>query len=451
MKQRWSARRHGLTIKLIAIYLGISLLGVFLVSAAMRYAFREGFQENIKPHLTQYVRYIQNDLGNPPQLRRARQLARALPLEIYFRSDTRQWSTDGGVFPALDDIHFHRRGRYFDAPVKWGYRDGDGIAVITTDSYTLLFVSPDDDDYWEPTMLLPLLIIVGIFAALYYLTQRLFAPLHTIRQAVNAFGSGDLGQRLALDRKDELGDVAYSFNQMADRIQKMLESKRQLLLAISHELRSPLTRAKVATAMLRNDRQRSEIESELSEMEALTSELLETERLNADHDILNLKKLNLVDLLSTIARSLDEPITLELPREPVWLQADEMRLRLVVKNLLGNALKYTPAEEPRPILSLSRADAGIRFTVRDYGMGIAPEHLRYIGEPFYRADPARQRATGGYGLGLYLCRMIVKAHGGSLHIDSILEQGTSIVVYLPLNEPENNFADEPGSNQSSTT
>ncbi len=432
MKRRWPVRRHGLTIKLLLIYLGMILLGVFLVGGAMRHAFKEGFQDNIKPHLEAYIQYILDDLGEPPQRQRAQKLTEKIPLEIYFQSDLEQWSTDGAAFPELDEIHYWRRSGFHGGPIKFGNRDGDEVTVIESDDYTLLFLSPDGDDHWRPAMLLPLIIVIAVFFVLYYLTQRLFAPLHAIRNAVNEFGGGDLGRRIDLRRRDELGDVAGSFNEMADRIQKMLESKRHLLLAISHELRSPLTRAKLATAMLDDEKQRREIEEDLAEMESLVNDLLETERLNAGHNVLNLEQVDLTELLRTTADSVDESIQLDLPRGANCLQADLTRLRLVIKNLLENALKYTPADRPAPKMGLSSTKDFCVITVRDHGPGIAAKHLSQISEPFYRVDPARQRATGGYGLGLYLSRVIIEAHGGTLRVESVLGEGTCVTLSLPV-------------------
>jgi signal transduction histidine kinase len=431
LKLFWSVRRQGLTIKLLLIYLGMILLGVFLVAFTMRGAFRQGFQDNVQPHLEQYIQYIRDDIGEPPQRQRAVVLAKKIPVEIYFQNPRKEWSTDGVAFPDLDEIRFWRKSKFHGGPMKFGEWDDDEVTLITSDDYKLLFITQSHHEDWGAVMLLPLVIIIAVFVVLYYLTQRLFSPLHTIRNAVNEFGGGDLERRLDLKRNDELGDVASSFNQMADRIQKMLESKRHLLLAISHELRSPLTRAKIATAMLGDKKQRGEIEDELVEMESLVGELLETERLNAGHSVLNLEWFDLNDLLRATAKSLDESIRLDLPEGSTWLEADITRLRLVIKNLLENALKYTPQDHPVPELGLSRTNTSLVVTVRNHGPGIAESHLAHIGDPFYRADPARQRATGGYGLGLYLSRVIVEAHSGTLLLESKLGEGVCVTLSLP--------------------
>ena len=435
MNVRSLFQRRSLTLKLIAIYIGVSVVGLLVVGVAMRYAFREGFRENINPHLRQYVRYVEADLGKPPQLENARRLVQALPIEIYYRGKDSSWSTSNRPLPRDDDIHFSRRSKYHDSPVRLGHAFDDDIAVINGDGYRLYFVSPDrDDDDWRPVMILPLLLVIAFFFALYYLTQRLFAPLHAIRRAVNRFGDGDLEQRVKITRQDELGEVAGSFNHMADRIQQMLESKRQLLLAISHELRSPLTRAKLATALLDDEKQRAEIDDELSEMETLVNELLETERINAGHQALNLEQLVITDLVRLVVDAIDQPIDIDLPPHAVTIRGDATRLKLVVKNLLENALKYTPEGRHEPALTVQEDICRVVITVRDHGDGIAAEHVEHLGEPFYRVDPARQRATGGYGLGLYLSRMIIEAHGGNLRINSKLGDGTSVSIELPTSD-----------------
>jgi signal transduction histidine kinase len=104
---------------------------------------------------------------------------------------------------------------------------------------------------------------------------------------------------------------------------------------------------------------------------------------------------------------------------------------LLLKNLLENALRYSPATQA-PVLRCCYDEQQLYLTLQDQGPGIAAEHLPHLTEPFYRVDPARQRKTGGYGLGLYLCRMIAQAHGGSLTIESVPGQGTTVTVILPL-------------------
>ena len=113
-------------------------------------------------------------------------------------------------------------------------------------------------------------------------------------------------------------------------------------------------------------------------------------------------------------------------------QLDATRVRLLSRNLLDNALRYNPTDADPIEVNVNRQHDRLMLSVRDHGPGIPAEHLDYVTEPFYRADPARSRATGGGGLGLYLCRRVVEVHGGELTIDSAPERGTTIRVALPL-------------------
>ena len=209
-----------------------------------------------------------------------------------------------------------------------------------------------------------------------------------------------------------------------------------MLLAISHELRSPLTRAKVAVALLDDPQQRNEITRDLDELDRLVEELLETERLTTRHRVLDRRPVSLNALVEEVIVSFFAGTNVQraLPAQDVQAEVDSARIKLLLKNLLDNAVRHTPTGAAPPEVTLDPTPDGCALTVRDHGTGIAPEHLPHLTEPFYRADPARRRETGGYGLGLYLCRVIAEAHGGTLAIDSTPGQGTTVRVMLPRHD-----------------
>ena len=125
-------------------------------------------------------------------------------------------------------------------------------------------------------------------------------------------------------------------------------------------------------------------------------------------------------------------IGLQLFSIPIAMEVDGPRIMLLLKNLLENALRHTPDGAKPPEIKLEQQGDTVIITVKDSGKGIVPEHIPHLTEPFYRADASRHRETGGYGLGLYLCRVIAEAHGGELIIQSEVGKGTSVVVKLPL-------------------
>jgi signal transduction histidine kinase len=269
---------------------------------------------------------------------------------------------------------------------------------------------------------------------LYHATRRLFAPLDTIKQGVQKFGAGDMSHRIQINRKDELGELANSFNAMADDIQQMLDAKRQLLLAISHELRSPLTRARLAAEMMEDNDKKTQIIQDINEMESLIEELMETERLSSRHRKLNKTRQNIVKLISdTVHTWFDSAgVITRLAETEAMLDVDTARIKLLLKNLLDNAIRHTPDGARAPEIQLMLDKQQALITVSDHGKGIQARHLPHLTEPFYRVDPSRQRETGGYGLGLYLCRMIAEAHDGQLEIESAVGEGTRVMVKLPL-------------------
>lgn len=168
-------------------------------------------------------------------------------------------------------------------------------------------------------------------------------------------------------------------------------------------------------------------------MEVLLGELLESERLSGRHSVLNLQPVAVNALLDEVISEhfSNSQLTVGHCDEDLYLLLDPVRIKLLLKNLLDNALRYSPPEQP-PSLKCQFDGKELQLLIQDQGPGIAAEHLPHLTDPFYRVDPARQRKTGGYGLGLYLCRVIAQAHGGTLTIDSTPGQGTVVTVTLPV-------------------
>lgn len=279
----------------------------------------------------------------------------------------------------------------------------------------------------------PLGVLLLVLALLYLATRRLVAPIGVLREGVERIGRGVLEQPIQLQRGDELGELADSINQMARDIRDLLEAKRQLLLAMSHELRSPLTRVMVATELLDDAQQREAIQGELHELQRLIDELLETERLAHRHQALHRQMSDITALVRELVDGFEQAVSVRTPPSPLFAEVDAVRVKLLLRNLLQNALRYTPDAAPPPELDLTQQENMLQFRLHDHGPGIAPEHLPHVTTPFYRVDAARQRQTGGYGLGLYLCRRIAEAHGGTLQVESQAGQGTTVIVQVPLN------------------
>jgi signal transduction histidine kinase len=434
MKSLQRKRRHSLAGKLILLFIVMAVVFVMLVGGGIRHAFQGHFKDNIRPHITQYLEYVQADIGTPPDRRRAQELADRLNIEIQIFDRDGNWSSSGRL-TTLEAVEIER-GFVVNGKQFFHVEDeGQHYLMARDGEATLLFNVPNVRDLRKGFKgWIPLLILLSLLLVLYHATRRLFAPLDAIKQGVQKFGAGDMGHRIDIKRKDELGELATSFNAMADDIQQMLDAKRQLLLAISHELRSPLTRARVAAEMLDDDDKKAQIIQDINEMESLIEELMETERLSSRHTKLNKARHDIVELVNDIVRSYFDAagITTHLPATAALLEVDAARIKLLLKNLLDNAVRHTPDGARAPEIRLGVDNQQALITVTDHGKGIEAQHLPHLTEPFYRVDPSRQRETGGYGLGLYLCRMIAEAHDGQLEIESVAGEGTHVTVKLPL-------------------
>jgi signal transduction histidine kinase len=291
------------------------------------------------------------------------------------------------------------------------------------------------------------LVILGIGS---FLTARwIVRPLDTLSRAAVALGNGDLRARAALTRADELGEVGRAFDQMAERIQKLMLAEKELLANVSHELRTPLARIRVALDIAgEGDAEAgrlslAEIGVDLAELEALIDDILTATRLEIAHGAsppsgfaVHAEEIG----PEIIGERAAERFAARHPsRKLEWtseeglplVSADPVLLRRVLDNLLDNAHKYSPDPAAPIALRVTRRNGGVAFEVTDRGMGIGEEDLPHVFTPFFRAERSRARGTGGVGLGLTLAKRIVSAHGGEIDVASAPGKGTTVRVSLP--------------------
>jgi len=271
----------------------------------------------------------------------------------------------------------------------------------------------------------PLLLLVTGLA--YGGIRHMVGPLRELAAGAEAFGRGDLEHRVPIRHRDEIGDLAHRFNQMAEDIQAMLDGKRALLLAISHELRSPLTRARLHAELVDEGASKASLLDELAQMRDLISALLESERLGSGHRALQVADCD----LGALAREQDQPgVALRVDRDLPVLKLDRMRVQLLLRNLVHNALRHNDPEVGPVMVTVERDGDGATLTVRDHGSGVPPEVLSQLGQPFFRPDEARARSEGGVGLGLSLCRLVAEAHGSRLVLRNA-QPGFEALVRFP--------------------
>jgi signal transduction histidine kinase len=249
-------------------------------------------------------------------------------------------------------------------------------------------------------------------------------------------GHGNLNHRVPVTKSDELGQLSLAFNTMTQRLEEMLTAKEQLLRDVSHELRSPLTRMKVALEFVKEGKTRQLVQSDIQEMEEMITHILDAARMHHDHSRLNLRKIDLTEVIDDVVAIYGQQqpgVIFSRTSSSVLCMADPEQITIVLKNVLENAIKYSRKESKSVQVSTYTQDGWVVIDIEDNGIGIEPEALKYIWEPFYRADKSRSRDTGGYGLGLSLCKTIIEAHGGTLDVRSIPGKGTTVTLMLPSN------------------
>lgn len=292
-------------------------------------------------------------------------------------------------------------------------------------------------------LLIALSVTAGVSALF---AAQLSRPLHRVREASRRLADGELETRVPVRETggDELDALARDFNRMASRLQKALEGRTRLLRDISHELRSPLARMQVALELVRRGGARADdthlerLEQDIEQLDQLIGEVLAMARLDAGLPSGRRETVDLAALLQSIcddaafeARASDRDVALDVPDGLLLEEADPSLLRSALDNVIRNAVRYTPARS-RVSVSARRERDAVRIVVDDAGPGVPEAELESIFEPFVRVSAARERTSGGHGLGLAIARRAVIGHGGTIQARNCDSGGLSVAIRLPL-------------------
>lgn len=425
--------RASVFAKLLAIMLTMAVSLLVLVSAFFMWIIVPALNRSLAPFVDDYVQKIAD---TQPSFDEATRFSRRFDLDIRYEGPGGTWSTSASMPPIartqltgghwlLGGNAYHlatapNGGRYL---FRWTFRRK------TIGAHTALLVSL-------------LALMGGTIIVAHMIIRRLLRPLRTLGAGVARLSSGDLDVVLPAPTRDEFGALTDAFNEMVGRVRDMIRARDQLLLDVSHELRSPLTRMRVAIELLPDRPDRANMIEDVAEMEAMLAELLELERLRDGRTIHPVRR-NLAPLVrDVVANFQDRPPgarIVSLPQE-VSVEIDGEKIRTVLRNLIENAIKYSLPDSRAVEISVASDDRHVVIRVRDDGPGIPEADLPTIFEPFFRVNRARSKAPAGYGLGLSICKRIVEAHGGTIEAENHsrsagVARGATFFVTLP-----NNFA-----------
>lgn len=299
---------------------------------------------------------------------------------------------------------------------------------------------------FDPYSLGPRLMVTFLVTGLvcFLLARSLTAPLGRLQRATRDFAAGDLSIRVGtgLHGSDEIVELGHDFDAMAERIEQLVASQRTLLRDISHELRSPLTRLAIALELARKEAgavitpQLDRIEREAERLNQLIGQLTTLTLLESGAQRLEREPVELRQLLTEIAvdadfeaTALGRRVLLTTPGM-VFVTASAELLRQAIENVVRNAVRHTPAQSVVTIELLAQATSAL-IRVRDHGAGVPPEALEQIFLPFYRVDAARERQSGGSGVGLAITERAVRLHGGTVTAYNHPEGGLMVEIVLP--------------------
>ncbi|MCC6171210.1 MAG: HAMP domain-containing protein [Gammaproteobacteria bacterium] len=304
----------------------------------------------------------------------------------------------------------------------------------------------------------PLLLLAVAVTALvsFALARSITRPIRDLQRATQALSGGELGTRVAAatrNRRDELGRLAASFDAMAARLATLIEVREQLLRDVSHELRSPLARMRLATGLARQSgadvpRQLERLETEIERLDELIGRVLDVARLDSGAGAISPERLDLAELVDRLAADAryeaeasgrrvawrPEMASCRIDADPAWVAA-------AIENVVRNALRHTPEGTEVAITLRPAPGGGAEIIVEDSGPGVPDAELPRIFEPFHRVATARDRGSGGAGLGLAIAARVMRAHGGSIEAanrrDATTDtpRGLAITLRLPNAPP----------------
>jgi signal transduction histidine kinase len=288
-------------------------------------------------------------------------------------------------------------------------------------------------------------VLAGLAAVLLTLglSRRILGPVEALTAAARRMEKGDLSQRVEVQSRDEVGELARAFNAMADGLAHLEQLRRNMVTDVAHELRTPLSNIRGYLEALQDGLTNpspaliDSLYEEAMLLNRLVDDLQELALAEAGQLKLVCQTVDLAEvaeqamsLFQSRAAAKGLTVRADLPADLPAVDADPDRVGQILRNLLINALTYTPPGGEITVLARA-VDSEVEVCVRDTGIGIASEHLPYVFERFYRADKSRTRTTGGAGLGLAIVKQLVEAHGGRVWVESEIEEGTTFTFTLP--------------------
>lgn len=450
-------RRRTLYTRIYLHFLGVLFVVALATLGIFAFGFRGEFVHSLADRYSRHASFLLGNVMDDPPRREemAKHLADIVDADLTVRDNGGSLLVAVGTeLPAPDEpVRTARkmgRGRRscFVAPIRHP-QTGTVLGFVQANPWKDHGPSPVKHLLW----LVGALLLVGL--AVRPLAKRISRPVAHLTEATRRFGAGDLGHRIVAAgcrpgdapmpprRADELGDLMRAWNEMADRIETLVKGHRELLANVSHELRSPLARMRVALELLPktadSEKRLADVEQDIAELDRLIDDVLTASRLEATGLPAHPEPTHLAPLFEQLReRASHDPLLagkeLRFPPAPeVTLTADAALLKRALWNLIENAAKYGVAPI---VVEAETTDGRLRLSVRDHGAGVPLAERGNVFAPFARVDKARTPDAGGrqgFGLGLTIARRVAEAHRGTIRLEG--EPANRFVLDLPLAPP----------------
>ena len=291
---------------------------------------------------------------------------------------------------------------------------------------------PDAGSHWYFVMILAEIVVASTLLFAAWSIQRFTEPLKRFRAVALRLGVSFRPEKLEEYGPSIVKETAFAMNQMQTKIQELLDNRTKMLAAISHDLRTPITRLKLRTQFIRDEVQAEKANHDLNEMENMIAQILAYAKIQIQDE--PFVKLELHTLLSTICNEyldLGRAVSYEASDKPIVISGQSLALKRAFNNLITNALKYGTQAN----IQLKQQTDSATIIVSDNGPGIPEAEHEKVLQPFYRTDKARSNKTGGSGLGLAITNDIILAHQGDLYLQNLVSGGLSVTIHLPITPP----------------
>lgn len=429
--QKKKNNRYSIFFKLMLLFLVFILLANFSIGFILSRIIGRGPPPGSPERFPVSVqKYILSRIGDPADTNAVRIISDELKVNFRIETSDINWTNDESI-PGVSRLRGEKDFRADEQNFIVRLR-GRPFFVNKTDGGYIIF-SPfmPRDLINETNVVIAVVIIITILAVLlYFALSWILSPIKKLSEGVELISEGNFDNTIIVDRKDELGNLAASINEMKENISGMIKSKETLLIDVSHELRSPLTRIKLANEFIDDPKIHNKIRDDIKEMELMITELLETYRMEYEQGKFSFERTDIVKLVrDVIAKFENQDIKFSSEFTVKEILIDRRKIETVFRNIIDNAVKYSEGRTVAvEICERDDRKDSIIVSVKDNGRGIDEEELGKIFEPFYRIDKSRDKKIRGYGLGLSLVKKILEGHNAEIEVKSRKNEGTEFII-----------------------